>query len=390
MRYDVVISGAGPSGSHCAEVIAKAGYNVALLEKNINWRKPCGGAVHSSVVDLYPELKKLEKTKIRGVVMHSADFHSLEFKGSSEEYSIIMDRLDLDNLMRNSAVDAGVHLFDNNVSFDFITKGLQKTGVKTQSPMGIKEYKANIIIIADGMSSKLALRSGLRSKWKINELAIGKCSILEGRTHLDEEYVYVYFQPFKGYGWIFPFDKTRFNVGIFTFGDDNINFNINELYQDFLNNPNIKKYIPESNYKKIWSGSYPFPAEGVLEKSLYDDNLMLIGDTAGFISPISGEGIQTAVSSGRVAAKTAIKALEKEDYSKIILKKFKTDLEIKNIIRNFKLKRSMIEFFFEKEGQNLNRMLQLTEHDPEIKEQVVNMFAFGDIPSKDLISKIIS
>ncbi|MFW9821503.1 MAG: NAD(P)/FAD-dependent oxidoreductase, partial [Candidatus Thorarchaeota archaeon] len=229
-----------------------------------------------------------------------------------------------------------------------------------------------------------------RSKWKINELAIGKCSILEGRTHLDEEYVYVYFQPFKGYGWIFPFSKTRFNIGIFTFGDDNLNYNINELYQDFLNSPCIKKFIPESNYRTIWSGSYPFPAEGVLEKSLYDDNLMLIGDTAGFISPISGEGIQTAVISGRVAAKTAIDSLEKADYSRNILKKFKTNLEIKNIVRNFKLKRSMIEFFFENEGQNLNKMLQLTESDPEIKDQVVNMFAFGEIPSKDLISKIIS
>ena len=62
--YDVIISGAGPSGSQCAEVIAKAGYNVALIEKNTNWRKPCGGAVHSSVLDLYPQIKKLDNSKI--------------------------------------------------------------------------------------------------------------------------------------------------------------------------------------------------------------------------------------------------------------------------------------------------------------------------------------
>ncbi|MFX1325065.1 MAG: NAD(P)-binding protein, partial [Promethearchaeota archaeon] len=88
--YDVIVSGAGPSGSRCGEILAKKGYKVALLEKNCNWRKPCGGAVHSSVVDLYPSLKNQDKPKIRGVVMHSADYHKLEFKGTSNEYSIII------------------------------------------------------------------------------------------------------------------------------------------------------------------------------------------------------------------------------------------------------------------------------------------------------------
>ncbi len=388
--YDVVISGAGPSGSQCAEKLAKSGYNVALIEKDTNWRKPCGGGVHSSVINLYPQLKNLKKPKIKDIVMHSADFHKLEFKGAGKEYLIIVDRLELDNLMRKAAIDAGAHLFDKNLSYDFIIQEQQKQGIITKSPTGIKEYQGKIVIIADGMGSKLALKSGMRSKWKINELAIGKCSILEGNTRLDKESVYIFFQPFKGYGWIFPLSNERFNVGIFTFGEDNLKFNIHKIYQNFLDNPNIKNYIPDSNYKTIWSSSYLFPAEGVLEKSLYDDNLMLIGDVGGFVSPISGEGIQTAVTSGKVAAETAIEALEKEDYSKRTLKKYKTDKEIKKIIRNFKLKRSMIEFFYENEGKNLNKMLILSEEDAEVKKQVINMFAFGDIPSKDLVSRIIN
>ena len=388
--YDVVISGAGPSGSQCAEVIAKAGYNVALIEKNTNWRKPCGGAVHSSVVDLYPQIKKLNNTKIVGVVLHSADYHKIGFKGTSNEYSVIMDRLKLDNLMRNAAVDAGADLFDNTISFDLIVKNQKKIGIMTKSPTGIKEYQGNIIIIADGMSSKLAFKSGLRSKWKINQLAIGKCAIMEGSHNLDEELVYIYFMPYQGYGWIFPLSKNRFNMGIFTFGSDNRKYNMHKIYQEFIANPHVKNYIPNSNYKIIWTGAYSFPAEGVLEKSLYTDNLMLIGDTGGFVSPISGEGIQTAVLSGKVAAETAIEALQKEDYSKTNLKKYRTNLEIKNIIRNFKLKRSMINFFYENKGKNLNKMLSLAGTDSEFREQVVNMFAFGEVPSKDLLAKINS
>jgi geranylgeranyl reductase family protein len=388
--YDVVISGAGPAGSQCAEVLARAGYKVALIEKDTNWRKPCGGAIHSSVLDLYPQLKKLYIPKIVGVVMHSADYHKLEFKGASNEYSIIMDRLELDNIMRDAAVDAGVEFFDKNLSFDFLIKNQKKVGIKTKSSTGIKEYYGKLIIIADGMSSKLAVKSGIRSKWKIYNLAIGKCTIMEGDNHLDKEYVYVYFKPYQGYGWIFPLSKKRFNIGVFTFGVDNINYNLHQIYQEFLDNPNVKRYIPNSKYKIIWSSSYSFPAEGVLEKSLYDNNLMLIGDAGGFVSPISGEGIQTAVVSGKVAAEVGQEALQKNDCSINILKKYKTHHEIKNIIRNFKLKRSMINFFYENKGKNLNTMLSLSEKDPEFKEQVVNMFAFGEMPSKDLLLKIKS
>lgn len=386
--YDVIVSGAGPSGSQSAKVLAEVGYKVALIEKNVNWRKPCGGATHSSVVDLYPPLKKLTYSKIRGVVMHSANYNRLEFKGASNEYSVILDRFELDNIMRDAAVDAGVELFANHLSFDFITKNQKKVGIKTKTSNGSKEFYGNIVIAADGMSSKLATKSDIRSKWKINELAIGKCTIMEGNHDLDVESVYIYFKPYQGYGWIFPINKKRFNIGIFTFGKDNLKYNIHNVYNEFVNNPNVKKYIPSSNKKVIWSSSYSFPAEGVLERSLYDDNLMLIGDAGGFVSPISGEGIRTAVISGKIAAETAIRALQNEDYSKISLKTYKTNQEIKFIIRNFKQKSSMINFFYENDGKNLNKMLELADTDSIFREQVVNMFAFGEMPSKDLISKI--
>jgi geranylgeranyl reductase family protein len=386
--YDVVISGAGPSGSQCAKILAKAGYKVALIEKNVNWRKPCGGAVHSSVVELYPELKKLALPKIRGVVMYSADYHRLEFKGASKEYSIIMDRLELDNIMRDCAVNVGADLFNKHISFDYIIKNQKKIGIKTKSPNGLREFYGRIIIIADGMSSKLAVKSGVRSKWNINEIAIGKCAIMEGNHQLDKESVYVYFMPYQGYGWIFPLNDKRFNIGIFTFGKDNLKYNIHKVYHEFVGNSNIKKYLPSSNCKIKWSSSYSFPAKGVLEKSLYTDNLIIIGDAGGFVSPISGEGIQTAVISGKTAAETVIIALENENYSKNTLKMYRTNPEIKKIIRNFKQKSSMINFFYKNDGKNLNRMLKLADLDSIFREQVINLFAFGEMPSKDFIERL--
>jgi digeranylgeranylglycerophospholipid reductase len=386
--YDVVISGAGPSGSQSAKVLAKAGFKVALIERDIMWRKPCGGAVNHRVLDLYPALRKLDLPKTQGIIMHSADYHELEFKAKESSRGTIMDRLDLDNFMRNQAVDAGAELFDKNLSFDFITKNQKKIGIKTKSPSGIKEYYGKILVVADGMGSKLAIKSGLRKKWKIEEIANGKCAIMEGEHHLNEGFVYIYFRSYKGYGWIFPIDNKRFNIGVYTFAEDNLNLNLNEIYLEFLRSPNIKKHIPDSNYKIEWSASYPFPVEGVLEKSLYDDHILLIGDTGGFVSPISGEGIQHACFSGKIAAETAIKSLEVGDYSKNVLKQYKNHPKIKKLIRSLKLKRSMRKFLYANKGEDLNKIFDLTEKDPEFKTQVVDIFMSNSIPSKDFLSKL--
>ncbi len=388
--YDVVISGAGPSGSQCAEVLAKAGFNVALLEKDITWRKPCGGGINHRVLDFYPGLRQLKLPKTQGLIMHSADYYELEFKAEERSRGTVIDRLDLDNFMRNQAVDAGAELFDKSLSFDFITKNQKKVGIKTKSPSGIKEYFGNVLVVADGMSSKLAIKSGLRKKWKIEEIANGKCAILEGKHHLNEEFVYIYFRSYKGYGWIFPIDNKKFNIGVYTFAEDNLNFNLNEIYLEFLRSPNIKKYIPDSNYKIEWSGSYPFPVDGVLEKSLYDDHILLIGDTGGFVSPISGEGIQHACLTGKISAETAIKAFEAEDYSKNILKQYKSHPEIKRLIKSLKLKRTLRKFLYANKGEDLNKIFKLSEEDPEFKKQVVDIFMSRKIPSKEFLSKLNS
>ena len=388
--HDVIISGAGPSGSQCAEVLAKAGYRVALIEKDANWRKPCGGSFSSRVLKLYPQIKKLNIPKIRGGVLYSADYHRVEYRREDNLFSTVMDRLELDNIMRDAAIDVGAELFDKNLAFDFISKNQEKIGIKTKSPSGVKEYHGKIIILADGMSSKLAIKSGLRSKWKTGEIATAKCAIMEGANNLDEELIYIFFKPYMGYGWIFPLGSNRFNIGCGIAGEDIFRYNLNDIYTEFIGDPKIKEFIPDSNYKIIWSGSYPLAIVGVLENSLYDNNLMLIGDAAGFISPINGEGIYASVYSGKAAAGVAIEALEKEDYSKNTLKKYKKHSDIKKFIRSFKMSRSLATFFVENKGVNLNKMFELAEKDSNYREQLTGLFLTkeGKIPSKDFFTRI--
>ena len=388
--YDVVISGAGPAGSKCAEVVAKAGYKVALIEKDVNWRKPCGGGVSARIMKkYYPQLKKLNPVLKNGTVLFSGDYSKLEYSWEGQgEASIVMDRLEMDNLMRDVAVEAGAELFDKNVSFDFVYEDQKIIGIKTKSPSGIKEYLGKLIIVADGMSSKLAIRSGLRGKWKITDLGMAKCAIMEGKTNLKKDLMYIYFRPYKGYGWIFPIDDKRYNIGCGTFEEANLDYNLNEIYDEFVNAPYIKEYFPEANYKEIWKASYPLSAKGVLEKSLIGENIMLIGDAAGFVSPISGEGIHPGIVSGQIAAETAVKALNDGVISKKTLKPYKQHPNIKKIVRNFKLKRSLVDFFYMNNGINLNTMFKLAENDDVFRKQVIDMFFFSAAPSEEFLTRI--
>jgi len=389
--YDVVISGAGPAGSKCAELFAKNGFKVALIEKNTNWRKPCGGAVNSRIFKYYPQLRKIDFHHINKIKIYSADFYKFGYKWKNpNDYSINVDRLKFDSLLRNIAVDAGAELFDKNISYDFIFKNNQRIGVKTKTPSGIEEYKGKIIVIADGMSSKLALKSGIKKKWKKEEIMVAKSAIMEGNNNIDKETISLFFKPFRGYAWLFPLEENKFNIGIGTIGEDNLKYNLNQIFTEFTNDSKIKKFIPKENYKKIWEGAYPIPAVGVQEKSLYGDNMMIIGDAAGFVNPISGEGICPSIASGKAAAEAGINALESNNISLKILKNYKFHPTIRKITRSYKLNLSLLDFCFENQGLNFSKMCKIAENDYDFREKIVNMFLFSKAPPKDFITRIRS
>ncbi|MFX1289103.1 MAG: NAD(P)/FAD-dependent oxidoreductase [Promethearchaeota archaeon] len=107
----------------------------------------------------------------------------------------------------------------------------------------------------------------------------------------------------------------------------------------------------------------------------------------GFVSPISGEGIQHALLSGNIAAETAIKALEIEDYSKSMLKNYKIHPKIKETVRSFKMKYTMRDLFYKNHGENLNKIFEQTQKDTEFKNNILDIFFSKTLPNKEFISK---
>ncbi|MHA1375846.1 MAG: hypothetical protein ACTSR7_16325, partial [Promethearchaeota archaeon] len=88
---------------------------------------------------------------------------------------------------------------------------------------------------------------------------------------------------------------------------------------------------------------------------------------------------------GEAAAYSAINALENENISKESLKSYKKYPNVKKIIRNFKMKLSLVEFFFENKGKQLNALFKLAKSDDMYREEVINMFLFNKPLSRELL-----
>jgi flavin-dependent dehydrogenase len=105
---------------------------------------------------------------------------------------------------------------------------------------------------------------------------------------------------------------------------------------------------------------------------------------------LSGEGICSGIISGKIAAETAIHAIENENVSKKTLKAYKFNSMIKKISRSYKLTLSLIDFCFENKGKNLSKMFKIAESDEDFREQLIEMFLFSKAPPKDFILKLHS
>lgn len=375
--YDAIVSGAGPSGSRCADILAQKGFKVALIERDISWRKPCGGSINKCILDDYPRLlEKITVQKINRAKIFSPVFDIIEEKWGKDKFGLIVDRLEFDNYLRDLAVDSGAELFDKNVSYEFIIKNQQKIGIKTRTPSGTKEYYGKIFVVADGMSSKLALRSGLRKKWTISELSMCKCALFKTENLTDDHCIDLFFRASRGYGWIFPLGNDIINVGMGIIGEDILEFNLNEEFEKFKQQKYIKNnYLPDAKNKQLWCEAFPVAAAGVAKK-IYGDNIMIIGDAAGMVCPANGEGLAFGVRAGRIAAEVAVNAFEKEDFSRKTLKEYRYNPEIKKMIRKFKMDNLAAKSFNKLIIENHKYFFEKINNDSKLKSDLLNLVFF--------------
>ena len=326
---DVIVVGAGPGGSAAAYHLAQAGLDVALLEKTTFPReKVCGDgltprAVRALVgmgVDVSEEAGWLHNKGLRiygGGMRLEIPWPEL---GDYPGYGLVRPRQDFDDILARQAVKAGARLIERtNVTGPVQDESGRVVGVTTKNTEDKSEltYRAPIVIAADGVSARLALTLGLHKR-DDRPMGVAYRRYYTSPRH-DDDWLESWLELWDGkpgesrllpgYGWIFGMGDGTSNVGLGVLNTSAAFGNVD--YRDLLrrwlaNMPGEWGYQEDNATGPIRGAALPM---GFNRTPAYTQGVLLVGDSAGTVNPMNGEGIPYAMESGEMAARAAIQAL---------------------------------------------------------------------------------
>ena len=327
MKYDVVVVGAGPSGSTAAKNLAERGASVLLIDKDKFPRnKSCGGGVPMRTITRFPYLKdipSIDSYSYGGFVYSRSQTGKTKIlKTEPVLANVLRSRFDKD--LVDLAINKGAtfqedkKVTNTKINHDYVTLFF-KDG---------SSLKTNLIVGADGAYSLIAKKAGLSDTSKSTK---GLCVLEEfplSEEDMDTFYtsdrlchIHSKFNGIRGYGWVFP-KKTHVNVGIVSYDyclSDDPHINLNQVFKEYCTHLKKEKILPQSIENHYQQGGV-LPYQPL--KKTYSERLLLCGDAAGLINPISGEGIYYALVSGEISARIAMESLQQEQFSEEFLSNY--------------------------------------------------------------------
>ncbi|UCC27874.1 MAG: NAD(P)/FAD-dependent oxidoreductase [Candidatus Bathyarchaeota archaeon] len=288
---EVAIVGGGPAGSYCAYCLAENDVHAVIFDHTHPREKPCGGLVTPLAQKLLPFLKKIpiehcERNKIYFISPYGKRI-CLSY-GKSK--LLCFSRLKLDQYLINMAVNKNAQLINEKVEAVERKGGLWK--VKTTR----KSYTAKTMIGADGVSS-LVRRSTIGPLSRRNK---GFCYGYFVRGLEKEDMTIKFLFHKMGYIWVFPrAEHTSVGIGC---PDISRSHGLKMELDTF-----IEQHYPYAEEISRWAALIPsVKTNKTFRIPLAGPNWILIGDAAGHVNPIVGEGILYALLDGELAAQAVV------------------------------------------------------------------------------------
>ena len=329
--YDVLIIGAGPSGSNAAISYKNLNPNlkVGLIDKSIFPRdKSCGDAIGPGVISALKRFNnqhildnepQVVSTTLYGPENIGIQNYIPEVKNKEDSIVYVIPRIDLDNRILNLAKDLDVDVFEGYSFVSFEKDSDNKLVVEIKNGDNITKLGTKILVGADGANSRVRkqLNVNTNSDWH-KAIAIrayidspNYLEIFKERTLMFEINV----SAEKGYAWAFPSKGNLLNIGIGVplniFKKEKLDINV--LLQDFITQLTNRGVVVENIRDEK---SYLLPFASSRPKFKNDINVALIGDASSMINPMSGEGIFYGMEAGYLLAKNTYNLIDSPDLTK--------------------------------------------------------------------------
>lgn len=378
IETDVLVIGAGPAGSSAAKHAAINGAEVLMIEKKseIGTPKRCAEGVSKDglkKLNIKPNSRWVTK-EINGVRLIAPNGTSVwlnEEKVKLPETGYVLERKVFDKYLAMEAARAGVKIMVKTLA----------TGLKREEDGLIVsvecmdhnfDIKAKIVVGADGPESRVGRWAGLKTTLKPKNMESCAQFEMAGLKIEDPSSIEFYFGSVApgGYAWIFPKgdDVANVGLGILTTETDK------SAYEHLLEFVETCPATQNAQPLELNIGGDPV---GGMHKKLVTDNLMIVGDAAGQVNPLTGGGIISAMQAGTYAGEVAAAAVREDDFSEDNLKKYQDRCE-ENIDRTFKRDLKVKEY-----------LLSLSDEELDSIAEAFQDIEMENINTKELIKSLV-
>lgn len=384
-QYDCIVVGGGPAGATFADIAAQNGLSVIVLEKDREIGVPvrCGEAVSDKGLRIFHDVEQewinATITRIRLVAPNE---RVIEFDLNETGY--ILDRKIFDSALAKKATENGAVIktkaYVDGLLFDD-DKVVGVTGTFLGDPF---ELSAKIVVGADGVESRVGRWAGLPTHVKLKDMESAIQETVTGihvDSHIFEFYLSRNWAP-GGYLWVFPKGERSANIGLAISG----------LYAK--DGKSSYKYLKEFLSRKYPNGSTSTMVAGGVPvsktvKKMVGDGVMVVGDAAHTVNPMTGGGIIPGMRSGLLAAETAVSVIKSgKNPTKKRLQKYEKEwhkIGGKNHEKFYRIKESIFRF----EDNDLIRIADGIANVPEEKRSLLKLFSIAVAKKPSLLFDVV-